>query len=356
MFISQIVVVKETRSGEGRVTLTPEAVAKFIAKHKVRVLIESNAGLNAGFSNEAYIKAGAEILELTPKGFPANSLILRVKRGTLERELLENKLFHENTAMIGFLDPFISGDHIEAWRTLGLTTFSHELFKTLSTQDPKNAQAAMSRIAGKLAFQDALKRYKGQSPIKLTVLGTGPAAISAAVEAKKQGIPVQLFGRTDRYRVEIESAGIIYHYFPTSNQAQYLQPFLKDQSIVIAAARVPKEKAPILIDDKNLAILPQGAIVVDLAVSEGGNVIGSKSDQVVTYKHVSIVNISGYPKAEPKEASEAFSSCMLSLLGEILSLKGELLEDGLLNECWVTRKGQLNPIITDRIGKIRSKL
>ncbi len=356
MLISQVVIVKETRPGEGRVALTPEAAAEFISKHKIRVLIESNAGLNAGFSNEDYIKAGAEILELASKGFPPNSLILRVKRGTHERELLEKKLFHENTAMIGFLDPFISGNHIEEWRALGLTTFSHDLFKTLSTQDPKNAQAAMSRIAGRLAFRDALKRYKGQSPIKLTVLGTGPAAISAALEAKKQGITVQLFGRNERYRVEIESAGIIYHCLPTSSQAQYLQSFLKDQPIVIAAARVPKEKAPILIDDKNLAILPQGAIVVDLAVSEGGNVIGSKSDQVVTYKHVSIVNISGYPKAEPKEASEAFSSCMLSLLGEVLLLNGELLEDGLFSECWVTRKGQLNPFITDRMGKIRSKL
>ncbi len=76
----------------------------------------------------------------------------------------------------------------------------------------------------------------------------------------------------------------------------------------------------------------------------------------MTYKHVSIVNISGYPKAEPKLASEAYANCMLSLLEEALSLNGDLIEDGLLSECWVTRKGQFNPIITDRIGKIRSKL
>lgn len=141
-----------------------------------------------------------------------------------------------------------------------------------------------------------------------------------------------------------------------SNQALFLQLFLKDQSIIIAAARVPREKAPILIDEKNLAILPQGAIVVDLAVSEGGNVVGSKSDQIITCNHVSIVNISGYPKAEPKLASEAYANCMLSLLEEVLLLNGELFEDGLLSECWVTSKGQTNPLITDRIGKIQSKL
>ncbi len=358
MHIKQILVVKETSDNERRVALTPEAVALLVSKG-YRILIESAAGFNAGFKNADYIKTGAEIFSLTSAGFPANTLFLRVKRGNATREQIESKLFQTNTSILGFLDPVFSeplgGNDIANWRKAKINTFSVGLFKSLSAQDPKNMQAAMSRIAGRLAFQDAKKRYIGEKPIKLTVLGTGPAAFSAAFEARKQGISVQLFGRQERYRAECDAKGIVYHVSPAfQNQARFIQPYLKEQTIVIAAARKVGEKATILIDEVNLSILPKKSVVVDLAISEGGNVIGSKRDQVVVTNEISIVNISAYPKAEPKEASEAYSKCMINLLEEILSAEGEILfEHPLLQECWITREGELNVALFQGFGAIK---
>ena len=70
----------------------------------------------------------------------------------------------------------------------------------------------MSRIAGKLTFQDGLKRYNSEKPLRLTVIGTGPAAVSAALETRKMEIPVQIFGRREHYRAEFEAADVFITY------------------------------------------------------------------------------------------------------------------------------------------------
>ena len=343
MIIKQILVVKETRENECRVALTPETTASLKSEH-YRLLIESGAGLNAGFHDSEYIKAGAEIFTLSPQGFPSDTLILRVKRPSKERGPLENTLFHENTAMIGFLDPFDSDDHVGAWQAAGITTFSVDLFKSLSPNDPKNMQAAMSRIAGRLAFQDGLKRYNSEKPIRLTVIGTGPAAVSAALAARKIEMPVQVFGRREHYRAEFEAAGCIYHVLPDPpNQIKFIQQFLKEETIVITAARTPGVKATILIDEESLGVLPKGAVIIDLTVNEGGSVVGAKSDHVVVSNGITIAHVSGYPKAEPRAASEAYAKCIINLLAEILSPSGEILLDHeLLKECWVTHDRKYN--------------
>lgn len=110
------------------IALTPQFVAQLVDKG-YRVLIETDAGLNAGFTNNKYINSGAELFSLTSSGFPANTFIVRVLRPSKERELMENKLFHENTAMLGFLFPFVADTHIAAWQELGLTTLSFDLFQ-----------------------------------------------------------------------------------------------------------------------------------------------------------------------------------------------------------------------------------
>lgn len=344
--IKQILVVQETREGEGRVALTPSAIASLPSERNYQIWIESGAGLKAGFTDSDYINAGAEIFSLS-NGIPPNTLILRVKRPTENRKQLENELFQPNTYMIGFLDPLAEGDHVKEWQSCGIHTFSVDCFKSLSPDDPKNMQAAMSWIAGRLACQDGIRRYNGNDPKKLTVIGTGPAALSAVLEAKKYDVPAQVFGKQERYRAKFEGAGAVYHVFPeTSSQAQFLRPYLKETTIVITAPRTAGIRPPLLIDEESLTVLPKGAVVIDLTVNEGASVAKAKSDQVITSKGVTIVHVSGYPKAEPRAASEAYAKCMVHLLVDILSSEGELrLDHELMQECWITRNGERNPKI-----------
>lgn len=332
MKIDQIIVVKETRESEARVALTPTTVALLVAKN-FNVMIENEAGILAGFKDEDYTQVGAKIFKLGSTGFPLHSLVLRVKRPIKARELLENALLPAGTVMMGFLDPFDVDDekHIAYWQAIGVTPISLELLH-LSADDPKNAQAAMSRFAGRLALEDALRRYKGTLPKKVTVFGTGPAAWGAASYAKDLQLPIQLFGRQERYRQKAEAAGIVYHVLPEVDQGVFIRARLGNETIIITAARTIGKKAPLLIDAVGLEVLPEKAVIVDLSAGEGGSVLGSKEDQLVIIdRDISIINVSGYPKAEPKAASEAYAQCIVNLLLEVMSPRGEInLENALL--------------------------
>jgi len=334
MKINQIIVIKETREGEGRVALTPETVASLVEK-KYTIMVESEAGALAGFKDEDYIQAGASIFKISSAGFPSRSLLLRVKRLNREREHLENELLPVSTVMMGFLDPFDVDheNHMAKWHSLGIKTISLELMP-LAANDPRNAQAAMSQFAGRLALQDALQHYRGILPKKVTILGTGPAALSAGIAARNLQLPVQLFGRQERYRPEIEAAGIVYYVLPATDHSAFIRNYLCDETIIITAARSVGEKAPLLIDNASLAALPEKAVIIDLSAGEGGSVVGSKEDAVVVVdRGILIINVSGYPKTEPKAASEAFARCMVNLLIELMSPDGEInLQSNLLNQ------------------------
>lgn len=323
MKINQIIVFKESRSNEGRVALTPLAVSSLAKKH-LPIMIESGAGNLAGFTDEEYIKAGAKIFTLNSK-LPSNSFILRVKCPVPERETLENNFFSENTIMMGFLDPLDHDvSHIDRWKSQGIKLIALELLQ-LASDDSRNAQAAMSRFAGELALYDALKHYQGSYPKKVLVIGAGPAGLSAAMAAKKLELPVQLFGRKEHYRKQVENAGIIYHVLPTENQRDFIRSYLADQTIIITAARNVGEKSPVLIDEKSFAALPTKSVIVDLSAGEGGNVVGSRQDEIkIVERDIKIMNVSGYPKILPKQASEAFAQCMVNLLQDFIDPAGEV--------------------------------
>jgi H+-translocating NAD(P) transhydrogenase subunit alpha len=297
-----------------------------------------------------------EIFILDSSGIPANTFIVRVLRPSKERELIENKLFHKNTAMLGFLFPFVADNHISSWQKLGLTTLSFDLFKSISIHDPKNAQAAMSRIVGRLAFHDALKHYKGDNPTRLTVIGAGAAGISAALEAVKHHVPVQLFGRKESQRLEFEAKGITYYVLPEAEkQVDFIKSFLTEETLVITAARTPGKKAPLLLDESSLRRLPPHAVVVDLAISNGCNVLGAKHDQIIRLENdVLLVNVSGYPKTEPRNSSKAYSQCVVSLLTEIMSPRGDVsFENKWVQELWVTHEGYRHDALYDEFDEMR---
>ena len=323
MEIKQILVFKESRLDEGRVALTPGAVHQ-LKKNGIPIFIERQAGNLSQFTDEDYVQAGATIFTLDAQ-LPAQSVILRVKRPTKERETLENKLFSDNTVMMGFLDPLKDDiSHIDRWQTLGLKLISLELLP-LAANDPKNAQAAMSHIAGRLALKDAINRYQGSHAKNVTVIGTGPAGLAAAFAAKELHLHVQLFGRKEQFRQLAEEAEIDYYVLPEYEPREFLRQYLKDQTIIITAARAIGKKAPLLIDEPEFNLLPDYSVIVDLSTGEGGSVKGSKSDRAITInRHISIVNISGYPKTEPRVASVAFSDCMVNLLVELITANKEL--------------------------------
>lgn len=178
----------------------------------------------------------------------------------------------------------------------------------------------MSRFAGRLVLLDALHQYQGNSPKRVSVFGTGPAAMGAVLTAKSHQLPISVFGRQEKYRHIFETTGAKYFTLPPVEQDSFIRKHLANETIIITAARRVGKKAPILIDLATLAMLPEKTVIIDLSAGEGGSVIGGKhNEKVVVNNDILITNDSGYPKTEPRAASEAFAQCMVNLLEDIVS-------------------------------------
>lgn len=326
----KILVVKETRKGEKRVSLPPEAVEKVI-KLGYSVLVEKGAGNAAGFSDQEYLDVGATIRESSEKLndlFHDVKVILRVKRADRTREILEANALKANTLMLGFLDPIdTTTSHVSEWKNAGITGISLDQLK-LTAEDPMSVLAAMSKLAGKLAFDEACKLCKRSDMHRAVVLGVGAVGKAAISTALQKGFSVLAVGTSERGRSEIEQMGAEYAAIPSVDEEgkkEWIRNNLKNADIVLTSARRSGEPAPKLIDAKTLSAMQEGAVVIDLARTEGGNVEGSMNDTTLCLgNNVIVSNNTGYPKLAPREASIAYSAGLVSIIEKLVQEKFNL--------------------------------
>ncbi len=314
----QMLVVKETRAGELRVGLTPADAKKLVSAGHT-VFVEHDAGKGAGFSNNEYEKAGAKIRVLDAENreayknfFKDINMIVRVKRPHHARELLENQVIQKNTIMIGALDPLERhSEHLSGYHKAGIIAYSVDQME-LSLDDPMNILAAMSKIAGKLALLDAINK-SALTIKKVVIIGFGVVGRSAFAEAIDKKIHVNVFVTNDKQKQEVEIMGgeaiVLDKDVDLKSQQQSIQKNISDADIIITSARKPNQAAPLLIPRETIEIMQSGAVIVDMALSEGGNVEGSEHDATHVFANgVIVTNVSGYPKAMPHEASILWSN------------------------------------------------
>lgn len=327
--IYNILVVKETRADETRVALIPKDVEVLI-KNGHSVSIESDAGLLAGYSDNCYQSVGAKIINIASTTlsnykdiFRNFNLIFRVKRPCLEREKLENKAFLTNTIMVGALDPFEkNSEHVNEYHHAGLLAYSIDQAK-LSPNDPMNVLAAMSRLTGKLALQDAISKCSNTIN-SIVIIGLGTAGQSALDEAITLKLPAVVIVGDSVKAQYLETIGIesciVDRALPLLDQQQLIASVISNADIIITTARKAGQRAPLLIPQATLEIMKPHSVIVDLALSEGGNVYGSKHDETVrTINNILITNISGYPKIMPQKASELWSKASLTFILRLAS-------------------------------------
>ena len=320
--MTNILLVKETRAGEQRVALVPKDI-KELLQQDCQVFVESGAGKGIDIADAEYEKAGATIRRGEVKAlFKDIDIIVRAKRPDREREIQEAKILSSNMTMIGALDPKESNSpHVDEYKQAGITAYSIEQLN-LASDDPMNILASMSRIAGRLALQDAMSQCPYQARTAV-IIGFGTAGQAAFSEAIKQGLQTTVIATSDRAKQEIESQGGHLVILNRDDALEIHQSIVAQQvvdaDIVITSARRPGETAPLLIDENTLDTMSSGSVIVDLAISEGGNVAGSEHDKTITTNNgVIITNQSGYPKAEPRVASEYWSQASLLVVLRLL--------------------------------------
>lgn len=268
--------VKEIKHHEYRVGLTPASVKSYTARGH-RVLIESRAGEAAGFSDENYKAVGAEVIIEKKSIFDQSEMIVKVKEPLAE----EYELFHEGQILYTYLHLAASRELTEAMLRKKIKGVAYETIETTDGQLP--CLKPMSEIAGRLSVQEGAKylekTYGGRGVLlggvpgvargKVGIVGGGVVGINACKIATGIGADVTVLdinANRLEYFDDIFGSRINTLYSTDSN----IERVLRESDLVIGAVLLPGAKAPQLVRREHLSMMKPGAVIVDVAVDQGG--------------------------------------------------------------------------------------
>jgi alanine dehydrogenase len=268
-------VPKEIKNHESRVALTPEGVSEFIrAGH--RVLVEKSAGIGSAISDGDFINAGATIENDVENIWKAADLILKVK----EPIEIEYPRLRAGQVLFTYLHLAASKGCTDALLASGTTAIAYE---TVEVNGSLPLLAPMSEVAGRLATQvgaSALQKpnggrgvllggVPGVSPGKVVVIGGGVAGLNAAVVAMGMGAEVTVIDRSlsrlayidTIYQGRIKTLASSFHAIDRE---------IKVADLVVGAVLVHGAKAPKLVTNAQVKSMKPGAVLVDIAIDQGG--------------------------------------------------------------------------------------
>lgn len=365
---------KETVAGETRVAATPETVKKFAALG-LNIVVQSGAGLASSATDAAYEAAGAKIAADAAATLADADIVLKVVAPTAD----ETALIKQGATVLAAFAPH-QNEFLEAYAAKGLTCVSMELIPRITRAQSSDILSSQANLAGYKAVLLAANEYAGLFPMMMTaagtikpartvVLGVGVAGLQAIATAKRLGSVVEASDLRPAAKEQVESLGGRWLDVPMSDEekAKALgtggyawQPspeYIRDQAvvvdkavsnanIVITTAQIPGRKAPVLVKAETVAKMKPGSIIVDMAVSTGGNVEGSKLDEtVVTENGVRIVGIGNIPALVATEASALYARNMLNFLSPMADKEaGSIVlnrEDDMVKPTLIVDNGQV---------------
>jgi len=331
-------VVKETLPGERRVAVVPDTVSKLIAA-KLEVAVQTGAGGEAFYFDDAYQKAGATLVPDARTVLSQADAVLKVQPPSLE----EVAALRGGAILIGFLQPSAHADVVKALATQKVTAFSLELVPRISRAQSMDALSSQAGVAGYKAVLIAANRLGKFFPLLITaagtvtpsrvlVLGAGVAGLQAIATARRLGAVVEAYDVRPAVKDEVKSLGATFVELPLEAQegqggyaAQQSEEFLRRQreligdhvaasDVVITTAAVPGRKAPTLVTKDMVARMRPGSVIVDLAADTGGNVEVTKPGEAVVIGGVTIDGPRNLASSMPVHASQLFSRNVSTLL------------------------------------------
>lgn len=265
---------REIKAQENRIALTPSATWQLV-KNGHTVLVERDAGAGAGFLTHEYETAGCRIVETAPEIFGEADIIVKVK----EPLPVEVAMLRAGQTLFTYLHLAANKELTESLMASKCTAIAYE---TVELNHRLPLLEPMSEIAGSMSvFVGAyhLARHQGGRgvllggvpgvlPGKVVVLGGGTAGVNAARMATGLGADVTILEvDMERMRfldITMQTAHTLY-----SSEAS-LTTLLPHVDLIIGAVLVPGAKAPKLITREMLRLMPEGSVLVDIAVDQGG--------------------------------------------------------------------------------------
>lgn len=364
-------VPRESVAGETRVAITPETAKKLKAQGHV-LHIESGAGLGASVTDEAYLAAGAEIVDRA-QAFAAE-LLLKVRSPSAE----ELALVKPGAALVGMLNPF-DADGLQALATAGLTAFALEAAPRSSRAQSMDVLSSQANIAGYKAVMIAADRYQRFFPMLMTaagtvkaarvvVLGVGVAGLQAIATAKRLGAVIEASDVRPAVKEQVESLGakFIDVAYETDEEKEAAvgvggyakampQSWLDRQraevakrvaqaDVVITTALIPGRAAPVLVSEEMVKSMKPGSVIVDLAAANGGNCPLTEAGLTVVKHGVTLVGETNLPALVAADASALYARNILDFLKLVISKEGVFqvpMDDDIVAACLMTQAGEV---------------
>ena len=352
-------VPKETAQGENRVALVPEVLTRL---EGITVAIERGAGSAAGFTDDAYAAAGAELVD---DAWHDSDGVVKVAKPS---ESEEGKL-RDGQLLIAFLAPLTDRPGIDRLASRGVVAFAMESIPRITRAQPMDAlssQATVSGYKGALLAAEHLPRFFPMlttaagtiPPAKVLVLGAGVAGLQAIATARRLGAVVSGFDVRPVVREQVQSLGASFLDLGVVGEeteggyAQELTPEQQERQlealgeripefdVVITTAAIPGRPAPRLIPATAVEKMRRGSVIVDLAAETGGNCELTRPGEIVWVNGVEVIGLLNLPSSMASHASQLYARNVTALLthlapGGALSLDWD--DESTAGAC-VTRK------------------
>ncbi|MGH9129426.1 MAG: Re/Si-specific NAD(P)(+) transhydrogenase subunit alpha [Acidimicrobiales bacterium] len=363
----RLAVPTETKPGERRVALVPDALAK-LGKAGVEVSIQAGAGARAGFGDDTYTKAGADVVTDLATLLDKADLVARVQPPSLE----EVAGLREGSSLVSFLAPASHLDLIRALTERRISAYSFELVPRISRAQSMDALSSQATVAGYRAVLLAANRLTKFFPMfmtaagtvppaKVLVMGAGVAGLQAIATSRRLGAVVSAYDVRTAARDEVRSLGATFVELPLetaegaggyageqtpeflARQQALIATHVAASDVVITTAAIPGRRAPLLVTTAMVEGMRPGSLIVDLAAATGGNCELTKVGEEVEVGGVTILGPADIAATMPTHASALYARNVANLV-LLMTKDGELapdLEDAVLGGCCVTTGGEV---------------
>ncbi|MCX7624024.1 MAG: Re/Si-specific NAD(P)(+) transhydrogenase subunit alpha [Thermomicrobium sp.] len=338
-------VPRERAPRERRVAATPETVRQF-GRLGFQVLVEREAGLAAGFPDDAYEAAGAELVDDAAELYRRADVIVKVQRPLPD----EVESLREGQILIGFLQPLVAPELVAALAERGVIAISMDTIPRITRAQPMDALSSMSTVAGYKAVLLAANELPKFFPLMMTaagtirparvlVLGAGVAGLQAIATARRLGAIVEAFDTRPVVKEQVESLGAKFLELGVTTEEvggyakelaeehlrreqELIHTHCLEADVVITTALVPGRRAPLLIREETVRQMRPRSVIVDLAAEMGGNCELTVPGETIVRYGVTIMGPLNLPSEMAYTASQMYARNVAALI-QHLAPKGE---------------------------------
>jgi NAD(P) transhydrogenase subunit alpha len=364
-----LAVTRERRAGETRVAVTPDSARKLIALG-LEVVVETGAGVAAAFLDADYLAAGAKLVPTAADALRDADLVLKV-RGPADDEIA---LLKQGAVVVGLFNPYQNRELLDALNARQATVFAMEFVPRITRAQAMDALSSQANLAGYRAVIEAAEAYGRALPMMMTaagtvaaakvfVMGAGVAGLQAIATARRLGAVVTATDVRPAAKEQVESLGAKFvavedEEFKAAEtaagyakemsadyqakQAALVADHIKKQDIVVTTALIPGRPAPKLVSADHVASMKPGSVLVDLAVEQGGNVVGVRAGEIVDAGGgVKIVGVANLPGRVAADSSALYARNLTAFVG-LLVKDGQItpdFDDEILKAALVARGG-----------------